>query len=81
VTPDTGIKVPAISPEQVVRDLASAFYKLASEPELRIRLGVAAKKRMQEHFDWDKKGLFMTKLYQSLVASEKDMADRNVAER
>src|SRR5208337_4499961 len=32
VTEDTGIKVPATSPEQVVSDLATAFYKLASDP-------------------------------------------------
>jgi glycosyltransferase involved in cell wall biosynthesis len=66
VTEDTGIKVPATSPEQVIHDLASAFYKLASDPGLRARLSLGARKRVEEHFDWEQKGLFMTKLYASL---------------
>jgi len=70
VTEDTGIKVPAISPEQVVRDLANGFYKLASDPELRVRLSFGARKRVEEYFNWDKKGLFMAKLYQSLSTVE-----------
>jgi glycosyltransferase involved in cell wall biosynthesis len=74
VTEETGIKVPAISPEQVVRDLADAFYKLASDPQLRARLSLGARKRVQEHFNWDKKGLFMTKLYDSLCTVENGTA-------
>jgi len=66
VTEDTGIKVPATLPEQVVSALAAAFYKLASDPELRARLNLGARKRVEEHFNWEKKGLFMTKLYESL---------------
>jgi glycosyltransferase involved in cell wall biosynthesis len=70
VTDETGIKVPATSPEQVTHDLAEAFCKLASGPELRARLGLSARKRVSEHFNSDKKGLFMTKLYQSLSTPE-----------
>src|ERR1700682_3106884 len=77
VTEDSGIKVPANSPEQVVRDLANGFYKLASDPELRARLGLGARKRVEEHFNWEKKGLFMTKLYESLSIVE----DETTAER
>jgi glycosyltransferase involved in cell wall biosynthesis len=74
VTEDTGIKVPATSPEQAVSDLAAAFYKLASSPELRARLSLGARERVEEHFDWDKKGLFMAKLYQSLSTLEEGTA-------
>lgn len=75
VTRDTGIKVLPASPQHVVRDLADAFYKLASDPELRTRLSSGARKRVEEHFDWDKKGLFMAKLYESLSAGANGMAD------
>jgi glycosyltransferase involved in cell wall biosynthesis len=51
VTEDTGIKVPATSPEQVVSDLAAAMTRLARNPSLRIRLGIAARQRVQEHCD------------------------------
>jgi glycosyltransferase involved in cell wall biosynthesis len=74
VTVDTGMKVPATSPEQVVSDLAAAFYKLASSPELRARLSLGARERVEEHFDWEKKGLWMAKLYQSLSIVEEGTA-------
>jgi glycosyltransferase involved in cell wall biosynthesis len=80
VTEDTGIKVPAISPEQAVSDLADAFYKLASDPELRVRLSLGARKRVEEHFNWDTKGLFMAKLYASLSTLEEGMtAERKLS--
>jgi glycosyltransferase involved in cell wall biosynthesis len=74
VTEETGIKVPAISPEQVVHDLANAYYKLASDPELLARLSLGAKKRVEEHFNWDKKGLFMARLYESLSTVKEGVA-------
>jgi glycosyltransferase involved in cell wall biosynthesis len=73
-TEDTGLKVPATLPEQVVSELAAAMTRLARDPDLRIRLGIAARSRAQEHFDWDTKGLFMAKLYQSLSIVEEETA-------
>lgn len=70
MTEDSGIKVLATSPEQVVSDLADAMMQLAEDPDLRIRLGVAARQRVREHFDWTGKGLVMTKLYASLSTVE-----------
>lgn len=66
VTDGTGIKVPISSPEQVVSDLAAAMTRLAQDPDFRVRLGTAARWRAQEEFDWDKKGIFMTELYETL---------------
>lgn len=66
VTGETGIKVPISSPEQVVADLAAAMTRLAGDPDHRVRLGIAAQRRVQEEFDWDKKGIFMRKLYETL---------------
>jgi glycosyltransferase involved in cell wall biosynthesis len=68
VTDSTGIKVPASSPEQVVSDLAAAMTRLARDPDLRIRLGTAGRQRVREQFDWDKKGLLMTKVYEGVCA-------------
>lgn len=70
VTGDTGVKVQAISPEQVSNDLAKAFLQLASDPALRLRLGLSGKKRVEEYFNWDKKGDFMANLYESLLIVE-----------
>lgn len=65
VTKETGIKVPAITPEQVIHDLAAAFSRLAGDPALRVRLGQAGRRRTELDFSWDKKGEWMNRLYYS----------------
>jgi len=81
VTDGTGIKVPITSPEQVVSDLAAAMTRLARDPDLRIRLGTAARRRVREQFDWDKKGIFMTKLYETLCTKEAAVETRAPVKR
>jgi glycosyltransferase involved in cell wall biosynthesis len=66
VTEEAGIKPAASSPQQAVRDLADAFCKLASDSELRARLSLGARKRVEQCFDWDRKGLSMAEVYQSV---------------
>jgi glycosyltransferase involved in cell wall biosynthesis len=70
VTEDSGIKVPATSPENVVSSLAARMMQLAEDPELRFSLGVAARRRIREQFDWAGKGPLMTRLYESLPTVE-----------
>jgi glycosyltransferase involved in cell wall biosynthesis len=71
VTPETGIKVTALTPDQAVSDLAQAFLRLAENVELRISMGEASRKRVRDHFDWAMKGNFMTELYDSVVLRSK----------
>ena len=66
VTLDTGIKIPAVCPEQVIRDLAKALCRLANDPIFCASLGHTARVRVKTHFIWDKKG---TKLADSYVGS------------
>jgi glycosyltransferase involved in cell wall biosynthesis len=63
VNDETGIKVPAVTPQQAVRDIAAALCQLASEPKLRWRLGEAGRRRVDEHFNWDLKGRKMAEIY------------------
>lgn len=63
VSADTGIKVPAISPQQSVKDLAAAFLRLASDTKLRLQMAQAARDRVHEHFDWQQKGEWMDRIY------------------
>jgi glycosyltransferase involved in cell wall biosynthesis len=67
VTEATGIKVPATSPDQVVSDLAAALTRLARDPGLCSRLGIAARRRVQEHFDWAGKGDWLQELYRGVL--------------
>jgi glycosyltransferase involved in cell wall biosynthesis len=63
VTEETGIKVLATSPEQVVEDLATAMSQLASDPLVRERLGTSGWRRVRESLMWDKKGDLMYEMY------------------
>jgi len=64
VTEETGFKVPAISSKQVVDDLREAMRRLAQDPALRAGMGDAGRKRVAEYFDWDKKGEWISDMYQ-----------------
>jgi glycosyltransferase involved in cell wall biosynthesis len=50
-----GILVNPDSPEKFVAGLADAMIKLAADPTLCRRLGAAARQRVVERFDWQKK--------------------------
>ena len=54
VTAECGFKVAAISPDQTIRDLAAAIEELATDADLRARLGRAARRRV-EAFSWERK--------------------------
>jgi len=66
VTEQTGIKVSARTPEQAVYDLSIAFRRLATDPELRIRLGQGARRRAAIDFAWERKGEWMNRVYLSV---------------
>jgi glycosyltransferase involved in cell wall biosynthesis len=63
VTDETGIKVPAISPEQAVNGLAQALSRLAADSALRVRLGAAGRQRVKDCFDWNEKGQLLAAIY------------------
>ena len=63
VTPETGIKVPAISPSQAEHGLASAFARLAANHELVLRVGMAGKQHVEQSFSWPVKSDSLCRLY------------------
>ena len=74
VAEQTGIKVPAISPEQAVRDLAKAMLRLAVDPELRVRMGEASRRRVGEHFAWTSKSDRMRQIYEGAMTPAEGQA-------
>ena len=70
VTESTGFKVPVISQEQIVNDLAEAMRTLALEHERRISMAKAAHARVAEYFDWTKKRAFFDELYSEVLREE-----------
>ena len=67
VTDETGFKIPARSPEQVVKDLADAMRRFARDASLRMRMGKAGRDRVREHFNWDKKGDWINQVYEQVA--------------
>jgi glycosyltransferase involved in cell wall biosynthesis len=67
VTAETGFKVIAGTLEQVLNDLADAMLRLARDPDLRVRMGTAGRRRVGEVYSWQNKGRFLAELYQEVV--------------
>lgn len=53
VTSQTGIVVPAVTPDQVVSDLEAALRRLAGDPDLCAQMGRAGRARVEDSFRWD----------------------------
>ena len=51
VTPETGIKVTARTPEQVIQEMAAAMDTLSRSPATRVAMGRAAQARVRELFN------------------------------
>lgn len=69
VTKETGFKIPARTPEQAVEDMAEVMLQLARAPELRLRMGEAARRRVREEFSWERRGEEVRGIYRSVLES------------
>jgi glycosyltransferase involved in cell wall biosynthesis len=67
VTEETGFKIAAINPNQAIADLAQAMTTLAKDPELRVRMGQAGQKLVQESYSWEVKGERLAQTYEAIV--------------
>ncbi len=63
----TGFRVSADKPQQTIHDLAQALATIADDQDLRLRMGVAARERVNEHFSWDAKSKQFDKIYREVV--------------
>jgi glycosyltransferase involved in cell wall biosynthesis len=80
ITSETGIKVPAENPKQVIDDLAKAIVHLVENPELRTQMGNAGQMRVKEHFSWETKGQQLAELYIQLVKQHLNQKDKTECE-
>jgi glycosyltransferase involved in cell wall biosynthesis len=67
VTDQTGIRVPAHNPRQVVADLSSAILRLSTNPDLRNEMGANGQARVREEYSWQRKGAQVRELYMDVV--------------
>jgi len=75
VTEDTGFRIPAHTPGQVVKDLVSAIAYLRDNPEVRRQMGEAARLRTRNVFCWEQKGDILRELYRELAALHEEPED------
>ncbi|OUC11631.1 MAG: group 1 glycosyl transferase [Alkalinema sp. CACIAM 70d] len=68
VTPECGILVEPDSPADFVQGLTEAMLQLAQSSELRSRMGQAARQRVEQQFDWERKVDRMIEIYQQTIA-------------
>lgn len=67
VTEETGFKIPARTPEQVIQDMADAMQALAKDAPLRHRMSEAARRRVQEYFSWERRGEEIARIYDQVL--------------
>jgi len=71
VTNECGIKVLPLSPDQVVRDAASALRALYSDARGRARMGAAACRRAEKVYGWNRLGDELMQIYQAIENGER----------
>lgn len=69
VTSETGFKVQANEPEQAISGLANAMVRLANDSELRLQMGKAGQKMVQELYNWEAKGRFLSDSYAEVLSA------------
>ena len=70
VTEECGFKAPVGSVEQALNSMADAMTKLYHNPELRVRMGAAARERARAHFHWGRMGERMNGVYQEVSGTD-----------
>lgn len=79
VTNLTGVKVVANNPEQAVSDLARAMTVLGTNPDLRLDMGEACRRRVRDEYIWEKKGDRLDALYASVLKNTARPAQPSLA--
>jgi glycosyltransferase involved in cell wall biosynthesis len=68
VTPETGVKVPVLTPEQVITDLAKAMEMLANDIEICEAMGQSGRERISAEFTWGHKADAINAYYKEICA-------------
>ena len=80
VSADTGIKLRARNPLQVIADLAAAMKRLSSEPGLREELGARARERVLQGFTWEAKAAEIESAYDVVIGAQRPIRSKRSAQ-
>jgi len=67
VSQECGYRIEPREPGQYAADLAAAIRSLAENPERIAAMGLAARKRIEEHYTWDRKIEWISSLYSNVM--------------
>ncbi|MGL5082237.1 MAG: glycosyltransferase family 4 protein [Microcoleaceae cyanobacterium] len=67
VTSETGLKIPAKTPDQTIQDLANAIRDLGKDKTLREHMGRAGQALVRQEFSWETKGERLAQLYINIL--------------
>jgi glycosyltransferase involved in cell wall biosynthesis len=67
VTEGCGFKIPAISPFQAIRDLASAMEMFVRDSELQVSMSQAARDRVFQAYQWTTRCQYIMQLYRESI--------------
>ncbi len=74
VTDECGIRVAGHSPDQAVDDMAAALARLHADPDLRARMGKAARARAERNYHWHRHGDRLLRIYQEVLGATPEAA-------
>jgi glycosyltransferase involved in cell wall biosynthesis len=80
VTQATGIKIPAINPGQAITELATTLEQLAGDRLRLAQLAQAGRLRIDQEFNWERRGEQMTRLYERLLSVTSGFVTSNLNE-
>jgi glycosyltransferase involved in cell wall biosynthesis len=69
VSPESGFKIRAVTPDDAVERFAEAMNRLSDSPELRSQMGEAARARATNEFHWRQKGEQFSLWYGQVTAT------------
>lgn len=75
ITDECGIKIKVTKLSQIINELAGALDKLYASERLRYSMGVAAKKRVNEFYNWREKSNWMNSVYIDLIGKTQERND------
>ena len=67
VTEECGIKIPARTRDEAIGLMARALERLYEDRELRMKMGEAARRRVQQHYHWDHLGERLLGIYTEVL--------------
>lgn len=77
VTEEVGIPVGVDTVRGLRHGLTDAMLSLAADPELRRRLGAAARRRVEEHYDWERLTDRLLGIYRRVIGEARTSGDRS----